>query len=551
MSLRAEIAALRARLAAYRADERGGIAILSCAFFMVGIGVSAFAVDLGSLYLEKRRAQSFTDLAAMAAAADLTHAEAAARATLASNNIDLNSASVNVQLGNYIDSGAIETRFKAGVLPYNAARVSMTKPGTIFFAKTFMSDDCCNMTVAAVSANDQRARYTIGSRLLALNGGVINGLLGGLLGGNISLSVMDYNALASANVSLFDLGNALAVELGLTAASYSDILNANATVGNVLSALASVTQANGNTTANAAIKSIKAQSNAASTSISLSKLLGTGSNSASTAQASVMDIVSAAATIANAGKMVNISMGALIPGVADLKLSLVIGEPMQQSGWVRPGDQGATLHTAQMRLRLVATLLGGGLQVRLPLYIDAASADSQLTNIACAADGTGAVTVAAKPSIASAAIGEVSDADLKALGPTPATVSKAKILDMSTILPLLPKVLGQASTQVTNTSASSLTFSQAEINAMAMKTLSTKNISQTLVSSLVSTLSLEVSAGPIALPLNLSAVKSLLTGVTAPLDQVVDTLLMTLGIRLGQVDVRVQGVRCGGSMLAS
>lgn len=551
MILSAKIAALRVRLAAYRADQRGSIAILSCAFFTVGIGVSALAVDLGSLYLEKRRAQSFTDLAAMAAAADLTHAEAAARATLASNNVDLNTASINVQLGNYIDSGAIETRFKAGVLPYNAARVSMTKPGTIFFAKTFMSNDCCNMTVAAVSANDQRARYTIGSRLLALNGGVINGLLGGLLGGNINLSLMDYNALASANVSLFDLGNALGVELGLTAASYSDILNANATVGNVLNALASVTQANGNTTANAAIKSIKAQSNAGSQSISLTKLLGTGSNSASTAQASVMDIVSAAATIANAGKMVDVSMGALIPGVADLKVSLVIGEPMQQSGWVHPGDQGATLHTAQMRLRLVATLLGGGLQVRLPLYIDAASADSQLTNIACAADGTGAVTVAAKPSIASAAIGEVSDADLKALGPTPATVSKAKILDMSTILPLLPKVLGQASVQVTNTSASNLTFSQAEINAMALKTVSTNNIFQTLVSSLVSTLLLDVSAGPLALPLNLTAVKSLLTGVTAPLDQVVNTLLTTLGIRLGQVDVRVQGVRCGGSMLAS
>ncbi|MDO9384315.1 MAG: pilus assembly protein TadG-related protein [Hyphomicrobiaceae bacterium] len=549
MSPRVQIAALRQNLDVYRADERGGIAIISSAFFMVAIGVCAFAIDLGSLYLEKRRAQSFTDLAAMAAAADLPNAEAAARATLVSNNIDISKATIAVQLGNYIDSGAVATRFKVGVLPLNAARVTMTKPGQIFFAKTFMGDDCCNMTVAAVSANDQRARYTIGSRLLGLNGGVINELLGGLLGGNVNLSVMDYNALAAANVSLFDLGNALGVELGLTAASFSDILNANATVGNVLNALASVTQANGNTTANAAVKSIKNQSNAGSTSISLGKLLGTGSNSASTAQASVMDIVSAAATIANSGKMVDVSMGALIPGVADLKVSIAIGEPMQQSAWVRPGDQGATLHTAQTRIRIVAQVLGSIGLVKLPLYIDAASADARMTNIACAADGSGTVTVAAKPGIASAAIGEVSDADLKNLGPTPATVNKANIVDLP--IPLLPKVKGQAATQVTNVSESNLTFTQAEIAALTTKSVSTRNISETLVSSLVSTLSLQVTAGPLSLPLDLSTLWSLLSGVAAPLDQVVNTLLMTLGIRLGQVDVRVQGVRCGGSMLAS
>lgn len=540
MRLRGKLATLRATLAACRADDSGGIAIISAVFFMVGIGASAFAIDVGSLYLEKRRAQSFTDLAAMAAAADLAHAEAAARATLTSNNIDLSKATVDVQLGNYVDAGGIGPQFTANAVPLNAARVSVTKPGQLFFAKTFMADDCCKMTVSAISATDQRARYAIGSRLLALNGGVVNGLLGGLLGGNINLSVMDYNALVSAKVNLADFSKALATELNLTAASYSEFLNATATVGNVLNALVNVTQASGNTTANAAVKSIRGQANT-SAAVGVSKLLGSGSNSASTAQASVMDIVSAAATIANNGKMVDIALGALIPGVADLKLSLVIGEPMQQSSWVQPNSPDAKLHTAQTRLRLVAIILGG---IRLPLYVDAASATSRVTNIACAADGTGAVTVAAKPSAASAAIGTVTDDDLKNIGPTEATVNKATILDLG-----LLKVTGQAATDVTNVSDSNLTFSQSEINAATLKTVSTRNIAETLVSSLVSSLVLKVE--PFSLTIDLVALKGVLTAVAAPLDQVVNTVLTIVGIKLGQVDVTVQGVRCGGSMLAS
>lgn len=561
------IAAARARLAAFRRDDRGGIAIISCAFFMVAIGASALAIDVGSLYLEKRRAQGVTDLAAMAAAGDLAHAEAAARATLIANNVDLSKATVNVVLGHYTpDVGtAVASRFQAGVLPLNAARVTLTKPGQIFFAKTFTEENCCDMTVTGMAANAQLATFSLGSRLAALSGGAINGLLGGLLGGNINLSLMDYNALLSTNVGLFDFAKALAVELNLTGASYNDVLAANATVGNVLNALASVTQANGNTTANAAIKAMQLQSHASTTPINLSKLLslgpvgtnGSSETPSSNPQISIMDIVSAAATIANGGKMVNVNLGASIPGVASVVLSVAIGEPAQQSGWVAVGQPGATLHTAQMRVRLEAKIGGSGLlsavQVRLPIYINSATADGTLTNIACAADGTGAVTIAAKPGLASAAIGNVSDAELQNFGAVP-PASPAKIVEVSLPpLPLLPPVgvavYGSASTSVTNTTATNLVFSQTDINTGVIKRASTRNFTQTLVTSLVSGLS--VSVTPIGLSITLDPlVRTILAGVTAPLDQVLYTVLTSLGIRLGEVDVRVHGVRCGGGVLA-
>jgi Flp pilus assembly protein TadG len=160
MRLHRQLVRGRARLLAFRRDDHGGIAIIASAFFMVGITCSALAIDVGSLYLEKRNAQSITDLAAMAAAGDLAHAEAAARATLVANKIDIAAATVKVDLGHYDPklATAVSARFTAGALPYNAARVTVTKPGRIFFAKTFV-DDCCTMTVTAMSANAPAGRF--------------------------------------------------------------------------------------------------------------------------------------------------------------------------------------------------------------------------------------------------------------------------------------------------------------------------------------------------------------------------------------------------------
>ena len=45
------------------------------------------------------------------------------------------------------------------------------------------------------------------------------------------------------------------------------------------------------------------------------------------------------------------------------------------------------------------------------------------------------------------------------------------------------------------------------------------------------------------------AVSGVIAGAAAPLDQVLTSLLNTLGIGLGQADSWVSGVRCGGAVL--
>ena len=535
-------------------DERGGIAIIACAFFMVGIACAALAVDAGSLYLEKRKAQGIADLAAMAAAGDLAHAQAAARATLIANKMNMGETTLTVELGHYEAnaSKAVAARFSIGALPINAARVTVTKPGRIYFAKS-IANDCCQMTVTALAANAQLATFSLGTRLAALREGVVNNLLGGLLGGNVNLSLVDYNAIASANVGLLQFGKALATQLHLTGVSYNDVLSANASVGDVLSALIAVTPS---ASAQVALKKILNQSSAATVRVPLPSMVSFGPLgylgvsdpvTGVDPQFNIMDIVNAATTISGNGKLLNLDLGATIPGVASLKLDVAIGQPAQQSPWAAVGQAGAKVHTAQIRARLVAEIGGTGLlaatRVRLPIFISGAYADGQLSNIACAANGTGSVSVSAKPGIAYAAIGEVSNADLTDFSSNPVP-AKATMVDL-----LLIKVQGRTNpaVEVTNTSASTLTFSQADIDNKTVKRVLTRNIVETLVTSTVGNLDLELG------PLTTNAVKPLINGllsaVLAPLDQVVYTLLSSLGIRLGEVDVRVHGVRCGGAVL--
>ena len=61
-------------------DEKGGVAIMAAAFGAVMCVLAALAVDLGSITLKARQIQGTADLSAMAAARDLGHADAAARA---------------------------------------------------------------------------------------------------------------------------------------------------------------------------------------------------------------------------------------------------------------------------------------------------------------------------------------------------------------------------------------------------------------------------------------------------------------------------------------
>ena len=540
-------------------DNSGSIAIMSAFFLMVSISAAALAIDIGMLQLDKRHAQGAADLAAIAAASDPKNATAAARATLTANGIADPQALVVIP-GNYTPdlTRAPSARFQPGVMPFNAAYIHFAKPGRTYFAQAF-AKTCCKIEVAATGASAALATFSIGSRLLAVRDGAINSLLGSLLGSNISLTAMDYNALANLDVTAADFLDALASELNVTAGTYDDVLNSSATVGDVIAATAKASQQSGNSQAQVALTKLLGQSGSASKNISLTSLLDLGplANVAIgdpapglDAQFKALDVITSAATIANGDSQVSLDVGAKIPGLLSLKLDVAIGEPPQKSSWAAVGEVGTIVRTAQTRLKLTAEVAGSGLlssaRIRLPIYLDLAYAEGRLDEVQCSGENDQEATIAARPGIAELWIGEVNANQFKNFSSKP-TVAKANIVD----LPLI-KVRGKAHVEAGNTSQTLLKFTQADVDAGTIKRTGTSTIVESVVSSLLSNLDLEVQVLGIGIGLP-NAIKSLvantLATVAKPLDAVIYDLLSTLGVHVGEADVRVHGIRCGSGVL--
>jgi uncharacterized membrane protein len=92
-------------------------------------------------------------------------------------------------------------------------------------------------------------------------------------------------------------------------------------------------------------------------------------------------------------------------------------------------------------------------------------------------------------------------------------------------------------------SSQNLYFSQAQISAQTAQTVSSTNTLSNLLQTLQSTLVLQ--STPVPLPTVTAALTPLLAPVFAGLDTVIDQTLITLGVRVGYLDVTVPGDRCG------
>ncbi|WP_245511266.1 MULTISPECIES: TadG family pilus assembly protein [unclassified Mesorhizobium] len=580
------------------ADRRANFAVMAALSAPVALALTAFAVDEGALFNERRAAQSIVDLAAITAAANINNAEKAVLTTLKDNGFNsvavqkqgtiieptASKAVVQVVPGRYSGVSAIAagSRFEAGKLPYNAVQVSLKKKGTLYFGAMMMKPPVIGTT--ATASAQAEAAFSVGSRLASLNGGVLNALLGGLLGTNISLSVMDYNALISADVDVLSFTDALAMQLHLTGVSYSDVLASKATVGQIATAMANVPGLD--RTSKLALQTMAAGATN-TVKIPLSHLidlgsvgsLGVGQKPAGlTVATSAMSMVTAAAALANGTNQVQVNLGATIPGLTSTTLSIAIGEPPQSSPWLRVGEAGTVVRTAQTRIKLNASVgigsgnngngnsgvnLGGGIKllaVNLPLNVEVAYAEAKLTEVSCPTGRPDSlkVAIAAQPGVVAAHL-----ADTNASGfadfTKPQSFSDAEIADVSVKLLLvnlsLLQINGSSAFSVTNMAPTNLTFNATEIAAKTMKTVSTKNLTQSLSTSLDNNLSLSVKALGAGLDVTAllgtvkPAVVTALNGVTAPVDSLVYNVLGALGVHVGEADVRVTGGTCGRSVL--
>ena len=528
-------------------DDRGGVAVMAAVFGALICVSAALAVDVGSMMLKGREVQGAADLSALAAAQTLsqplTQTQAAATTIAHANLADLTA--VQVQVGGYAPDRRLKPteRFTPGGAQPNAARVVLSAPAPLYFGRWIMGRDSVAVSKSATAAlpgGQPSAIFSIGSRLASLDGGLANALLSGLLGSHVSLTVMDYRALADARVNLLQFSDALAAELGVTAGDYDALLAHEAQTGQVLKALEAVA---GSGAQSVLSKLTRLPANA---TVKLDELIGVeadareGLRRGLDAEVSAMDLLMATLQTANQERQLALDVGART-GLANLDVMLAIGERPNRAPWLTVTSAGEPIiRTVQTRLYLKATaldkvpLVGLLAQVKVPILVEAASAEARLKAVQC--QGAPRVLIEARPGVARVRLGEIDEKRLRDFK-SELKVSPAKLVSL-----LLITIEGSADIQVADLEWSELRFTGAEIGSTQPKSVQAKGF----VNGLLVTLLRDTKLTALGIPLHL--VTQLLAAVLTPLgpvlDGVVQPLLELLGVRLGEADVWVHGVRC-------
>lgn len=548
----------------YLSDDRGTIAVMSGVIALASLGALAVGVDSASLYVERRRAQSAVDLAAIAAARDLPRAEAAARAAINDNGI-ADVRGMFLTTGHYTPDPDLppENRFVPDVSPVNAVRVELHSRAPLYFARAFLRDDDFLVVTRATAVSSAAAAFSVGSRLLSLNGGIMNAVLGKLLGGNISLTAMDYNSLAGFHVDLFRFSDALSARVSGNFATYDELIEMDTSLANIVDALADVARQDAS---NGAFSALRLVGNATDRGLEvpLAQLIHFGSHgsaaigeggSAFSVRASALYLLTTAAQIANGNRQVEVVSQLQLPGVAAMTVGILIGERPQNSPWIGVGEREVRVYTAQTRVRLLAEAGGSGLlagaRIRLPVYLDVAAAEARLLNVTCGPDPSrdAHVRIGVVPSVASLWLAEpANSSDWTGFRDKPSMIS-AQFVAAPAIA-----ASGKAHAEIANLREEAISFDWGDIAALRAKTVRTRDYTASLVASLANDLRLDIQAGPLTVgtPAALGrAVVAALTPATRAVDSMLGNLVEILGLGLGEADVRVHGVRCDGAVLVN
>ncbi|ARS26348.1 pilus assembly protein TadG-related protein [Sphingomonas sp. KC8] len=537
-----------------RHDHSGAVTAIAAGSMLVGLGGLAFAVDLGSIYFETRRLQGMADAAAISAAANIGSADNAARLSVAANAMPA-PVTRQVELGVWRADPAIAVsqRFHATKTNPTAARVTLKTDARLYFGIAALGRGRVPISRTATATRANLASFSIGSRLLALQGGIANALLSALAGSQVNLSVMDYEALATTDIDLFAFSEALQTKLDLQAASFDKTLSADVTTGRALEALASGLDGAGSAAAADAVRKL-AGTAAAAKPAALDNLIDLGPIGAQDRAApgqsirvNAFDLARSLLELSNGERQVKLDLGATIPGLTKASVRLAIGDRPADSPWLAVTSKGEPIvRTAQTRIYIEAEVLPAGsllgiANVRLPVFIELAEAEAKLSAIDCVNRRAGGATLLVRPSIGHAAIADLFPADIsnhkQPIVEGPARIVSAPLVTVS----------GQARVNLTAQHWQSVAFTAPEIAARKVKTVSSESLVQGVVGSLVKDLDLNVNVAGIGL--GTGPVGQLVGNTLAPaaplLDGLLNSLTGLLGIHLGQADVRVNGVRCG------
>ena len=529
-------------------DGHAGISIATAFAMTMLIGAAALAVDVGSLYLDRRKLQGIADAAAMAAAGRPGEERAAAERIIAAN-CDCGIVIAVLTSGTYTPERAVvaEQRFAAGGASTNAVRISLTRNRPLYFGRVLTGKTDTVIRATATGARRGYAAFSLGSRVAAVNGGLPNALLSGLTGSNINLSLMDYEALATTDIDLLAFSDALRAEIDAEVLTFGQTLDSQVTTPQVVSALAAASDGQ----AARALEHIADRALPRSLLPSRAIDLGPRSSSiridpANPVKVNALSLLRAMLLLSSANRQVDLAVASSLPGGSGIDIALLIGEPPVHSPLIAITDTNqVVVRTAQVRLKIDAKVQTPLASVHVPVLAELGSASARISDIDCGPNSSAAVSLAVVTSPAMLAIGTVDASDFqnmqRPLDPRSARVVKLPLASVDAEAKLVLSDLGEKQ----------VAFSRNDIDDGRVKTVSSSGLVAGAAKSLSDRMDLRVNV--LGIGLNLNALRTAVgdsVALAAPvLDTVIADITGLLGAHLGQADARVNALRCGKAKL--
>ncbi|MBX3445776.1 MAG: hypothetical protein KF765_03395 [Parvibaculaceae bacterium] len=537
-------------------DEGGVISVMGAMALMLALAVTMIVVDTGAVLSAKRAQQAATDAAALGAVRQLDSVQAAAEQILfVLNDFDSNAATATATPVYFVadPSRAPDQRYFAlgetasdgtvvDAATVNAVRVRMRGESPTYFARLFGFGEMTEIETVAVAALTKHTSFSAGTRLASLDAGIANQVLGGLLGTTLNLSLVDYNALAGTTIDALTFLDALAIRAGLEAGSdtYGDLLGTTVTAGQLLDAAVEVL--NGETAeGNPSVARVALQSALAPVqngSVPVDGILGATPYSdrvigsvqtipGSTIPIGVLDLLTGTATLLGQGQAVGFGTNVNVGSLASVNGTIRVGAPMAHMAVGKVGD---SVQTSQVDVQLTARIqisipLVVTTSIDLPIFVRAASGNAAVQGIPCTPGGT-LVTLSGTTDTGLARVGVGEN------GPS------AAITLTLLFLPIL-NVPISGNVPIASSGPTSVNFSESEFG-LPKQTASQVNV----ISNLGGALTIGGATGQI-----LSGLTSAIASALTPLDQVLDAVLASVGVKLGSMDMIVHGAKCHAPVL--
>jgi uncharacterized membrane protein len=546
-------------------DEAGAVSVFTAVSIAMLLAIAAIVIDVGALFFARRSLQSVNDAAALAAVQAPSDAAAVAQSVFARNGYVGEQLTITQGVYTPDESLSAEARFTPSQTGVNAVRIGARTEKAGYFTDLFGLSRLIPLTTVSTAARLPTATFGAGTRLAELNGGILNAVLGRLLGANISLTLVDYQALVTTNVDALAFLNQLAVDCHITG-TYDELASANVTVGQMIQALVETTQAgdaSGDTAAALLALKALAMQVGGSTSMRLSDIvdlapllprsIGSIQEGKETALGlNIMGLLSASARNAAANGTINLGTALSVPVInTSVSARIAAGNKMAQ---IADAQVGSTVHTGQIRMALTVTMTNVNLgvlvtSVQLPIYVEVATGQAELTEMPCQPDGT-LVDIAATSRLTTLGFGTVSDSALSDFS-QPVTPLAAPIISASLLgIPIQVNVAGSAG--VNGSGPDTLAFTQDDIDSGTIKSPGNANLTPFNDLSAGMTFSTTILGQPglLAGLLNtqlkslLAALTPVLSNVVTQLNTPVNSTLTTLGVQLGTIDVRVFDAKC-------